>query len=91
MSAGLLAAGDISLALWMAPMALALLTSPALSVWTSRSDLGRMARVRGLFLTPDETARPTELADLAQIRGVPAEARPALPRPGLRLAVADDA
>ncbi|MFD0938541.1 glucans biosynthesis glucosyltransferase MdoH, partial [Methylobacterium trifolii] len=35
--------GDPVLALWMAPLALALLTSPAQSVWTSRADLGRLA------------------------------------------------
>ena len=91
MSIGFVAAGDLELALWMAPLALALLTSPAQSVWTSRSDLGRLARAHGLFLTPDDTARPVELTELAQMRGIPDPARPAVPRSGLRLAVADDA
>ncbi|TXN54814.1 glucans biosynthesis glucosyltransferase MdoH [Methylobacterium sp. WL2] len=72
-------AGDAWLGLWLAPLALALLTSPAQSVWTSRADLGRAARARGLFLTADDTAQAPELAELSQIRGLPAAA-PALVR-----------
>jgi len=64
--------GDAWLALWLAPLAFALLTSPAQSVWTSRADLGRLARARGLFLNADDTAQAPELAELAQIRGLPA-------------------
>ncbi|SDO13736.1 membrane glycosyltransferase [Methylobacterium phyllostachyos] len=64
--------GNAWLALWLAPLALALLTSPAQSVWTSRADLGRLARARGLFLNADDTAQAPELAELAQIRGLPA-------------------
>ncbi|MCJ2121178.1 glucans biosynthesis glucosyltransferase MdoH [Methylobacterium sp. J-077] len=67
-------AGDAWLGLWLAPLALALLASPAQSVWTSRSDLGRAARARGLFLTADDTAQAPELAELTQIRGLPAAA-----------------
>ncbi len=63
--------GNAWLALWLAPLALALLTSPAQSVWTSRADLGRLARARGLFLNADDTAQAPELAELAQIRGLP--------------------
>ena len=91
MSLGLALAGDLRLALWMAPLALALLASPAQSVWTSRADLGRMARARGLFLTADDTAQAPELAELAQIRGLPSPAQHAQRQPALRLAVADDA
>ena len=72
-------AGNAWLGLWLAPLALALLASPAQSVWTSRADLGRAARARGLFLTADDTAQAPELAELAQIRGLPAAA-PALVR-----------
>ena len=71
--------GDPWLALWMAPLALALLTSPAQSVWTSRADLGRAARARGLFLNADDTAQAPELAELAQIRGLPAAPAPLRP------------
>ena len=91
MSLGLALAGDLRLALWMAPLGLALLTSPAQSVWTSRSDLGRMARARGLFLTADDTVRPRELTELAEIRLGPNAARRDRCEPALRLAVADEA
>ncbi|GJE10936.1 glucans biosynthesis glucosyltransferase MdoH [Methylobacterium longum] len=73
--------GDAWLALWLAPLALALLTSPAQSVWTSRADLGRAARARGLFLNADDTAQAPELAELAQIRGLPAVPTPLRPVP----------
>ncbi|SFL25428.1 glucans biosynthesis glucosyltransferase MdoH [Methylobacterium pseudosasicola] len=68
--------GNAWLGLWLAPLALALLASPAQSVWTSRADLGRAARARGLFLTADDTAQAPELAELAQIRGLPAAPAP---------------
>ncbi|WP_431311136.1 glucans biosynthesis glucosyltransferase MdoH [Methylobacterium nigriterrae] len=93
LAAILLYAGNLWLALWMAPVAFALLTSPAQSVLTSRVDLGRRARDRGLFLTADDTAQAAELADLAQSRNAPAPARPA-PRgaePAVWLATADEA
>ncbi|AWN53905.1 glucans biosynthesis glucosyltransferase MdoH [Methylobacterium sp. 17Sr1-1] len=69
-------AADPLLALWMAPLVLALLASPALSVLTSRADLGQAARRRGLFLTVDDTAQAPELRDLAAARAAP----PALAR-----------
>jgi membrane glycosyltransferase len=73
---GLLAyAADPWLALWMAPVALGLLSSPAQSVLTSRADLGRRAQEKGLFLTIDDTDRAADLTALAQSRGG-AEARP---------------
>ncbi|WP_245516650.1 glucans biosynthesis glucosyltransferase MdoH [Methylobacterium segetis] len=71
---GLALAGDFWLALWMAPLAFALITSPAQSVLTSRADLGRLARARGLFLTSDDTDQAPELADLAQSRAAPVAA-----------------
>ena len=73
--------GNAWLALWMAPLALALLTSPAQSVWTSRADLGRAARARSLFLNADDTAQAPELAELTQIRGLPAPPAPVRPVP----------
>lgn len=88
---GLIWAGNLWLGLWLAPVALALLTSPAQSVWTSRSDLGRGARALGLFLTSDDTAQAPELAELAQIRGVPAlPARPAAREPAVWIPAADE-
>ncbi|GJE16720.1 glucans biosynthesis glucosyltransferase MdoH [Methylobacterium marchantiae] len=67
--AGLLAyAGNLWLTLWMAPVTLALLTSPAFSVLTSRADLGRASQKNGLFLSIDDTDRAAELLDLAAVR-----------------------
>ena len=74
---GLALVGDLWLALWMAPLAFALITSPAQSVLTSRADLGRIARARGLFLTADDTDQAPELAELAQSRAAPVAAVPA--------------
>ena len=88
---GLAWAGNLWLGLWLAPVALALLTSPAQSVWTSRSDLGRAARAWGLFLTADDTAQAPELAELAQIRGIPASpARAAAREPAVWIPAADE-
>ena len=88
---GLAIAGDTWLALWLAPVALALLTSPAQSVLTSRADLGRWARSRGLFLTADDTAQAPELAELAQMRGMPpAPARVAAREPAVWLPATDE-
>ncbi len=89
---GLAWAGNPWLALWLAPVALALLTSPAQSVLTSRPDLGRWARARGLFLTADDTAQAPELAELAQMRGTPAvAARPAHWEPAVWRPATDEA
>ncbi|AWB21712.1 glucans biosynthesis glucosyltransferase MdoH [Methylobacterium currus] len=77
LAAALAYAADPLLTLWMAPLVLALLASPALSVLTSRADLGQAARRRGLFLTVDDTAQAPELRDLAAARAAPpAPARP---------------
>jgi membrane glycosyltransferase len=75
LTVGLVLAGQPWLALWMAPVALALLASPALSVLTSRDDLGRRATRAGLFLTEDDTARAPELAALAAARAAPQPVR----------------
>ncbi|TXN78526.1 glucans biosynthesis glucosyltransferase MdoH [Methylobacterium sp. WL8] len=82
--------GDPWLALWLSPVVIALLTSPAQSVLTSRADLGRAARARGLFLTIDDTAQAPELADLAGTRAPSPPKRPA-PREPVRVAAADAA
>lgn len=74
---GLALAGDPVLALWMAPLALALITSPVQSVVTSSAEFGRLSRLRGLFLTADDTAQAPELAELHQTRALPAPAKPA--------------
>ncbi|MEH3145823.1 MAG: glucans biosynthesis glucosyltransferase MdoH [Methylobacterium frigidaeris] len=76
LAAGLLYAGDPLLGLWMAPVAAGLLLSPAMSVLTSRADLGTAARHRGLFLTVDDTAQAPELRELASQRGTPVPAAP---------------
>ncbi|GJE43883.1 glucans biosynthesis glucosyltransferase MdoH [Methylobacterium soli] len=84
-------AGNPWLALWMAPIAFALLTSPAQSVLTSRADLGRLARARGLFLTADDTAQAPELAELGQSRSGPAPVQATPREPAVWLATADEA
>lgn len=61
-------AGDPLLAAWMAPFALALLTSPAQSVLTSSTRLGLISKARGLFLTEDDTRPAPELVELHQGR-----------------------
>jgi len=51
---------------WMAPIVGALILSIPVSVFTSRVTAGRRARALGLFLTPEESAAPTELEELRQ-------------------------
>jgi membrane glycosyltransferase len=58
---------------WIAPVAVGLLLAVPLSTLMSRASLGIGARAAGLFLTPDETAPPPEVAATAQYAG---EARP---------------
>jgi membrane glycosyltransferase len=60
--------GSHWLALWMAPVALALLTSPVQSVLTSSTRLGLGSKARGLFLTEDDTRPAPELLELHQSR-----------------------
>ncbi|MCJ2106047.1 glucans biosynthesis glucosyltransferase MdoH [Methylobacterium sp. E-041] len=83
--------GDPWLALWLSPVVIALLTSPAQSVLTSRADLGRAARARGLFLTVDDTAQAPELADLAGSRALPPPKRAPVLRGPLWVPAADEA
>ncbi|CAO4169056.1 glucans biosynthesis glucosyltransferase MdoH [Methylorubrum populi] len=64
----LVLSGDTLLALWMAPVALALLTSPAQSVLTSSTRLGLASKASGLFLTQDDTRPAPELVELHQGR-----------------------
>jgi membrane glycosyltransferase len=49
---------------WFAPVVAGMFFSIPLSVWTSRPKIGERARQLGLFLTPEETAPPPELAAL---------------------------
>ena len=56
---------------WMTPVLLGMLLSAYLTHMTSRLDLGQAAARHGLFLTPDETATPLELARLAELRALP--------------------
>ena len=81
LTSGMIYAGDPWLALWMAPVALGLLSSPAQSVLTSSARLGRASQARRLFLTVDDTARAPELTALAQGRGGPGEPGRERPQP----------
>ncbi|MGA4552847.1 glucans biosynthesis glucosyltransferase MdoH [Methylorubrum aminovorans] len=65
--------GSPWLALWMAPVAIALLTSPAQSVLTSSTRLGLGSKARGLFLTEDDTRPAPELLELHHSRTAGAE------------------
>jgi membrane glycosyltransferase len=49
---------------WITPVILGLLCGIGLTVWTSRVSSGRAARRLGLFLVPEETDPPPELASL---------------------------
>jgi membrane glycosyltransferase len=49
---------------WFAPVAAGMVLSIPLSVFSSRSRWGERARAGGLFLTPEETSPPPELAAL---------------------------
>jgi membrane glycosyltransferase len=49
---------------WFAPVVAGMVLSIPLSVFTSRSNIGEKARQLGLFLTPEETNPPEELASL---------------------------
>jgi membrane glycosyltransferase len=51
---------------WLTPILTALVLSVPLSVWMSRLRLGDAARQVGLFLTPEQTHRPPELAHHAE-------------------------
>jgi membrane glycosyltransferase len=51
---------------WFAPVVAGMVLSIPLSVLTSRANVGERARQLGLFLTPEETAPPPELAVLRE-------------------------
>ena len=68
---------------WIAPVAVGLLLAVPLSTLMSRTSLGIRARAAGLFLTPDETVAPAEVAATAQYAGA------ARPQPHFADAVLD--
>ena len=68
---------------WILPVAGALIVSIPLSVFSSRVNLGRAARRAGLFVTPEETAPPAEIARTAELTANAPE------RPGLAEAIID--
>ncbi|HTA30423.1 MAG TPA: hypothetical protein VK731_08050 [Candidatus Cybelea sp.] len=49
---------------WFAPVVAGMVLSIPLSVFTSRASVGTVTRRLGLFVTPEETAPPPELASL---------------------------
>jgi membrane glycosyltransferase len=49
---------------WFSPVVAGMVLSVPLSVFTSRASLGKKARELSLFLTPEETSPPVELAAL---------------------------
>jgi membrane glycosyltransferase len=70
---------------WLAPVAGALVLSIPMSVYTSRASLGERARRAGLFLIPEETSPPPEIAAMQRY------ARSAPPAATWTDAVVDDA
>ncbi len=70
---------------WLLPVVGALMLSIPLSVYTSRVSLGRRARDAGLFLIPEETSVPVEIAQtMRYLQAAP-------PPPGFAEAVVDPA
>jgi len=77
---------------WFAPVVAGMVLSVPLSVWTSRAGLGEKARRLELFVTPEETAPPPELASLRARMAALQAAGQTAPRPtdsGLADAVLD--
>jgi membrane glycosyltransferase len=57
---------------WLTPIWLGLALALPLAVWSSRQSFGLALRRMGLFLTPEETAPPTELSRLRRaLAGAP--------------------
>ncbi len=56
---------------WMTPVIAGMVLAPFLTHWTSRVDLGLRAKRHGLFLTPEETVPPKELARVAALAAAP--------------------
>jgi membrane glycosyltransferase len=50
---------------WLSPVIAGLVCSIPLSIFLSKTVIGRAARVYGLFITPEESAPPTELTALS--------------------------
>ncbi|HTY48669.1 MAG TPA: glucans biosynthesis glucosyltransferase MdoH [Steroidobacteraceae bacterium] len=72
---------------WLMPVLAGLLLSAPLTVLSSRADLGRALRRRGLLLTPEESCPPPELAAMRAASALPAAAGSADAEPaGARLA-----
>jgi membrane glycosyltransferase len=77
---------------WFAPVLAGMVLSIPLSVLTSRAGLGEQARRLGLFVTPEETGPPPELAGLRARMAALEESGQSAPRPadsGLADAVLD--
>jgi membrane glycosyltransferase len=77
---------------WFAPVVAGMVLSIPLSVLTSRASIGGNARRLGLFVTPEETAPPPELAGLRARMAALEESGQMAPRPadsGLADAVLD--
>ncbi|MFH1806706.1 MAG: glucans biosynthesis glucosyltransferase MdoH [Pseudomonadota bacterium] len=53
---------------WLSPILAGLVFSPWLTHWSSSLALGKKAAAMGLFLTPEETATPDELAALYRLK-----------------------
>jgi membrane glycosyltransferase len=66
---------------WFAPVVAGMVLSIPLSVFTSRISLGEKARRLGLFVTPEETAPPAELAELRARMAALEEAGEIAPQP----------
>ena len=66
---------------WFMPVMVGMIVSIPLSVLTSRASLGERARQMGLFLTPEETSLPPELAVLQSRMAALDESGQTAPRP----------
>ena len=72
-----------SLFWWFLPVIAGLLVSVPFSAWTSRTAVGQWFRERGLFLTPEELARPEILTQFSEELAKAAGRPWATPRDGL--------
>ncbi len=73
---GVLLAFAPSLVWWMLPLLVGLAGAIPFAVWTGRVSLGRAARARGWFATPEELAPPVELVALAAAESNPPDNLP---------------
>jgi len=62
--AAILAFGAPRTVLWMLPVLAGMILAIPFSLLTSRTELGRWTRARGLFCTPEELILPVELAEV---------------------------